>query len=201
MIGKLRRFFRNMSPLSGLCGIGLLIMASDRLAHAITILGALLWIYCLSTLAVHAAMRIFPQQGRQALLVLLTSFMAGVFAFLLWIISPICLLEMFFVISLVPVVCMASGILERPETDSLSEKFFDTFSHALFLGLLIVVFALVREPLGYLSLSLPGGAQGIVLISLHEGAFLPIHLIAASCGALLLLGYFLVLYNYYREKK
>ena len=201
MTGKLRRIFRNLSPLSGLFGIGLLVMASDRLAHAITILGALLWVYCLSSLAVHAAFGIFPRQGRQALLVLLISFVASVFALLLWIISPLCLLETFFVISLVPIICMASGILERFETESLKEKLHNAFSQALFLGLLIVVFALVREPLGYLSLSLPGGTQGIILIGLDEGFFLPIHLIASSCGALLLLGYCMVLYNYYREKK
>lgn len=108
---------------------------------------------------------------------------------------------MFFIISLVPVICMASGVLERFETQTLREKCFSSLSEALLLGLLIVIFALIREPLGYVSLSLPGGVQGSVLFSFREESFLPVRLIASSSGALLLLGYFLALYRYYREKK
>ncbi len=61
-------------------------------------------------------------------------------------------------------------------------------------------FALIREPLGFLSLSLPGGAQGIILLfSFEKEAFLPIHVIASSSGALLLLGYGIGLYRYFRS--
>jgi len=159
-------------------------------------------VYCLSTLAVHAGAKILPQQGRPVLLVCLTSFTASVYLLLLWIISPLCVLQMFFVISLVPVVCMLSGTIGRLETHGLKEKLFSSFYEALILGALIVIFSLVREPLGYLSLSLPGGPQGIVLLfSFENEALLPIRLIASSCGALLLLGYALGLYRYYRTGK
>ena len=192
-------FWRNASPLTCLCGGGLIIMASDRLAHAITTAGALIWVYLLSMLAVHAGLRIFPRWGRSALLVVLTSFIASIYVLLLWIISPLCILEMFFIISLVPVICMASGIFDRLETQYLYDKLFISFSEAVLLGLLIVIFAIIREPFGYLSLSLPGGTQGIVLLfSFEEESFQPIRLIASSCGALLLSGYFLGLYRYFK---
>jgi len=203
MIAKLRhRLLGNASPLSTLCGGGLLIMASDRLAHALTILGALLWVYCLSTLAVYAGSKVFPRRGGSVLLAFLTSFVAGIFALLLWIMSPLCAMEMFFAISLVPIVCISSGILQKTESQSLKERIFNSLWEALVLGIVIVIFAIIREPLGYLSLSLPGGPQGIVLLfSLEKEFFLPVHLIAGSCGALLLLGYFLGLYRRYREEK
>jgi len=197
-----RIFWSNASPAVCLSGSGLLIMASDRLAHAITVAGALLWVYCLSTLAVHFGARFFPQRGRPALLVCLTSFVASVYLLLLWIISPLCVLQMFFVISLVPIVCMISGTLDRLAAASPAEKLFNSFSEALILGMLIVIFSIIREPLGYLSLSLPGGAQGIILLfSFEAESLLPIRLVASSSGALLLLGYFLGLYHYYRAVK
>ena len=60
-----------------------------------------------------------------------------------------------------------------------------------------MAFALIREPLGFLSLSLPGGAHGSVLLfSFNMKSFLPIQLIASSGGALLLLGYFWGLYKF-----
>jgi hypothetical protein len=109
---------------------------------------------------------------------------------------------MFFTISIIPVLYMTSGIFERVQSKSLSEKLFDSFLEAAMLGLLIVIFALIREPIGYLSLSLPGGAQGIMLLfSFETESFLPIRLISSSSGALLLLGYFFGLYRYYRAKK
>ena len=197
-----RLFLDGIPPMAWLSGGGLLIMASDRLAHAITAAGALVWVYCLSTLAVHGGTRIFPRQGRVELFAFLNSFVACVFIFLLWIISPICALETFFVISLVPLICLGSGLFERLETLSLREKFFTALYEALIPGILIVIFAIIREPLGFLSLSLPGGSQGIILLfSFDTESFLPLHLAASSSGALLLLGYFLGLYQYLGEEK
>ena len=201
-LARHRILWDSVSPASWLFGGGLLIMASDRLAHAIITLGALVWVYCLSSLAVHAGGRIFPRQGKVALLVFLASFIASVFLFLLWIISPFSALKMFFVISLVPVICLGSGFFERIETLSLGEKVFASISEALILGVLIMIFAFIREPLGFLSLSLPGGALGIILLfSFDTDAFLPIHVVASSSGALLLLGYSLGLYRFFKEGK
>jgi len=196
-----RIFHSGVTPLACLSGSALLIMASDRLAHAITTTGALVWVYCLSSLAAHIGARIFPRQGRTILLAFLTSFLAGLYLLLLWILSPLCAMESFFIISLVPMFCMVSGIFRQLETLNMDDAFAAACSEALILGALIAIFALIREPFGFLSLSLPGGTQGIILLfSFKIESFLPIRLIASSAGALLLLGYFLGLYRYLRAQ-
>ncbi|MDR2718795.1 MAG: hypothetical protein LBB89_12150 [Treponema sp.] len=193
-----RIFHSDAAPSACLSGAALLIMASDRLAHAITAAGALVWVYGLSSLAAHAGAQAFPRRGRTALLAFLSSFFAGVYLLLIWILSPLCAIESFFVISLVPLFCMVSGILKQLETMILEDALAASCSEAMILGALMVIFALIREPFGFLSLSLPGGAQGIILLfSFKTESFLPIRLIASSAGALLLLGYFMGLYRYF----
>jgi hypothetical protein len=196
-----RIFHSNISIGECLSGAALLIVASDRLAHAITVFGALIWVYCLSSLTARVAAIFFPRQGRTMLLAFLCSFFVALYLLLLWILSPLCALETFFVISLIPLSCMTSGVFVRLETLSIADTFSSSASEALILGALMVIFALIREPVGYLSLSLPGGSRGmILLLSSTTESFLPIRLIVSSCGALLLLGYALQLYRYFREK-
>jgi hypothetical protein len=196
-----RIFYGNTIPLISLSGAALLIMVSERLAHAIVVTGALVWVYCLSSLAAYFGVRIFPRQGRTIVLVFLTSFIAGLYLLLLWMLSPLCALEVFLVISIIPLFSIGSGIFRHLETFSLQAVVSHSFSEAMILGALLVIFALIREPLGYLSLSLPGGSLGIVLLfSFSTESFLPIHLITSSCGALLLLGYFLGLYRYLKTQ-
>jgi hypothetical protein len=194
-------FWSNTSPLACLSGAALLLMASNRLAYAIVAIGALVWVYCLSALIARAGVNFFPKRGRMVLLAFLSSSIAGIYLLLLWILSPLCAMETFFIISLIPMFCMTSGIFKRLDTFNLEDAVFESFSEALLLGVLIVIFALIREPIGYLSLSLPGGAQGIVLLfSFRTEFFLPIYLMAGSSGALLLLGYFLGLYRFLKAK-
>ena len=194
-------FHSNTTSLACLSGAALLIMASDRLAHAITVVGALIWVYCLSSLTAYIGAKVFPRRGRTILLAFLTSFFAGTYLLLLWLLSPLCALETFFVISLIPMFCMVSGIFRQLETQELDDVLHAFFSEALILGTLIVIFALIREPIGYLSLSLPGGAKGIILLfSFSTESFLPIRLITCSSGALLLLGYLFGLYRYFKAK-
>jgi Na+-translocating ferredoxin:NAD+ oxidoreductase RnfE subunit len=110
-------------------------------------------------------------------------------------------LETFFVISLIPLFCIFSDIFGRLETYTLKDALSSSFSESSALGALIIIFAIIREPIGYSSLSLPGGARGIILLfSFNTDSFFPIHLIAIPCGALLLLGYFLGLYRYFKGK-
>ncbi|MDR0457006.1 MAG: hypothetical protein LBH20_10035 [Treponema sp.] len=196
-----RIFHSGATPLACLSGSALLIMASDRLAHAITVAGALVWVYCLSSMTARTGASFFPRRGRTVLLAFLTSFFAGIYLVLLWMLSPLCAMESFFVISLIPMFCMVSGIFKQLETLNLEDTFSASCSEALILGTLVIIFSLIREPFGFLSLSLPGGSHGIVLLfSFKTESFLPIRLIASSAGALLLLGYFLGLYRYFRAQ-
>jgi len=204
---------KKISPLAILPGGGLLIIASGRLAHAVAVVGALIWVYGLTSLAIYAsgiyasgklAGKIFPRHGRTVLFFFLASFMAGCYLFLLWLLSPLCALEVFFAVSLIPVFYIASGVSGRFDVGdnasgmaagkaaiSAEDSFFSSFYEALSLGVLLLAFALIREPLGFVSLSLPGGAQGsVMLFSFNPEFILPIQLISSSSGALLLLGYF-----------
>jgi hypothetical protein len=196
------RIFNNDASMSAcLSGAALLIMASDRLAHAVIAAIALVWVYSLSVLTAHSGARFFPQRGRTAVLVFLSSFYAGSLLLLLWFFSPLCALETFFIISIIPMFCVFSDIFGRLETISLKDALSSAVSESLILGALIVIFALIREPLGYSSLSLPGGARGIVMLfSFDTESFFPVHLIAIPSGALLLLGYFLGFYRYFKMK-
>jgi hypothetical protein len=194
-----RRFvlMKKISPVGALPGCGLLIIASGKLSHAVTAVGALVWVYGLTTLVSYTAAKLFPRQGGTTLISFLASFMAAVYLFALWLLSPLCALESFFAVSLVPVFYMASGAPKRFNALSAGDSFFSSFFEAMSLGVLLLAFALIREPLSFMSLSLPGGVQGsVMLFSFSLESFLPIRLIASSGGTLLLLGYFWALCKY-----
>jgi len=213
-ISRCFALFKKTSPVAALPGCGLLIIASGRLSHAVTVAGALAWVYGLTTLVIYAAAKFFPRHGRTVLISFLASFMACFYLLILWLVSPLCALESFFSVSLVPVFYIASGVSKR--LDDLSGAFnsgalysavdsFFSFTEgfeAITLGVLLLAFALIREPLGFLSLSLPGGAQGsVMLFSFRQEWFLPVQLMASSGGALLLLGYFWGVYKYMNKTR
>jgi hypothetical protein len=178
------------SPLSVFSGGALVIMASCRLAFALTTLGALIWVYVLSVLAACPVSSFFPQRGKYFTFLFLSTFTGGLYILLLWLLSPLLGMHIFFITALVPLVFSGSGILERMDTGDALEVAVRAFSEASTLGILIVAFSLIREPLGYLSLSLPGGVEGLVKIfSFDSGNFLPVRIVSSSAGALILLGY------------
>ncbi|MDR2923742.1 MAG: hypothetical protein LBU85_10450 [Treponema sp.] len=198
MTGISRYFamLKKTSPVAAFPGCALLIIASGRFSHAITVAGALIWVFGLTTLVIYTASKIFPRYGRTPLIFFLASFLAAAYLFILWLLSPLCALEIFFAVSLVPVFYMMSGVSKRLDALSAADSFFSSSFEAFSLGVLILAFALIREPAGFVSLSLPGGAQGsVMLFSFRVESFVPIQLLASSGGALLLLGYFWGLYK------
>jgi hypothetical protein len=188
---------KRLSPAAVLSGCGLLIIASGRLAHAVVICGALVWVYGLSSLVIYTSAKILPRRGRAIMISFLSSFMAAVYLFLLWLLSPLCAMESFFVVSFVPVLYIASGVSKRPDFLITEDPLVSIFMEALSLCVLLLAFALIREPLGFMSLSLPGGPHGsVMLFSFKTESLFPVQLIASSGGALLLFGYFFGLYNF-----
>jgi hypothetical protein len=173
-------------------------MASSRLAFGIVSAGALLWVYGLSALAAFAAAPMLPKPVKTLALVFISSFAAGLYLMLLWLMSPLLGMESFFLVSLIPLVCAGSGIFERIASADMGEAVSRALSEAAVLGALIIGLSLVRDPLGYLSLSLPGGIDGIVtLFSLENENLMPVRIAASSAGALLLLGYGTGVYRYF----
>jgi len=193
-------FWGSASPLAALSGVGLLIMASVRFSYAIVVCVSLLWVCCLSVLVFRAAARIFPRRGVTVCQTFLATLMTGLFLLLLWILCPVITLEVFFLVSLVPVFCVSSGIFQRVDSLEPIEALSRAWGETAALSALILAFALIREPLGLASLSLPGGAQGIIFLFSAKGESLfPIRIIAASSGAVILLGYGIGLYRHYRK--
>jgi len=193
-------FWGSASPLAALSGCGLLIMASVRFSYAVIVSVSLLWVCCLSVVVFRAAVRIFPRRGVVVCQTFLASLMTGIFLLLMWILCPVITLEVFFIVSLVPVFCVSSGIFQRVDSFDPFDALYRAWGESAVLCGLILAFALIREPLGLLSLSLPGGARGIVfLFSAQSESLFPIRIIAASSGALILLGYGVGLYRHYRK--
>jgi hypothetical protein len=210
-INRQHSFWGSLSPLGGLTGAGLLIMASGRLSWAVVITGSLFWVYALTTLTFSFLVsvigkRFFPVHGRRAFFVCLASFWGVIYLLMFWLLCPFAALEVFLLLLLVPLFCASSGIVEQVSMISenshidIFDQISDSVSQAAVLSGLLIVFSVIREPFSYCSLSFPGSYQGMITIMYFQaGSFFPIGIFASSAGALLLLGFIICLFQYYKE--
>ena len=201
-------FWGSLSPLGGLTGAGLLIMATARLSWAVTVAGCLFWVYGFTAftfafLSSALCKKIFPKKGREHLFTCLASFFGSLYLLLFWLLCPFAAFETFLPLMLVPLFCAGSGVSEKIAYPPANPRL-DVFDHvseavsqAAVLAGLLIAFSILREPLAYCTLSFPGSSQGMVTIMyFRTGAFFPIGIFAPSAGALLLLGFFVCLYQY-----
>jgi hypothetical protein len=195
----LRYYFLVESPLVTLVGFGLLIMASSRLAFALTTLVALVWVYGLSIPLAFVTQKFFPQKGKAITFMFFTSFVAGLFLFLFFLASPLLAMQTQYLIILTPVVCVGSNLPKSFPKMVRKEVCVRALFEAFSLGLLIVAFAFIREPFGYMALSLPGGARGIIELRYDGDFIVPMRVISSSAGALILLGYTTALFQGVRK--
>ncbi|MCL2180665.1 MAG: hypothetical protein FWB83_06010 [Treponema sp.] len=203
-------FWGSLSPLGGLTGAGILIMASARLSWAVTAAGCLFWVYGLTAIAYSFLLsankyNILPVQGRSAVFTCIAVFFGSIYALLFWLLCPFAAFEVFLILMLVPLFCANScAHIHSTAGNSHSdiyERLMDAVSMAGTLAGLLAAFSILREPLAFCSLSFPGTYQGMITIMyFSSGSFFPIGIFASSCGALLLLGYFVCLYQYGRNK-
>ena len=195
--------FSGCSTRTLLSGSVLLVVAGGRLAHALLALLALLWVFLLSSLVRFFGGRFFPKAGTAFLPLFPATFFAGLFLLLLWMLFPLVALQVFFPVAFIPVLYLASGAGqgEAGEEGSPRRALRTALAAALPPGICTVLISLLREPLGLGSLSLPGGAQGLLLFfPFGPDAPAPLRLLAGSAGALLLCGYLLALFRHFREK-
>ena len=211
-------FWGSLSPLGGLAGAGLLIIASARLSWSITVAGCLFWVYGLTTFSYGFFLsslgnKFFPVSGRVPLFTCLAAFFGSVYIFLFYLMCPFAALEVFMLLLLVPLFCAGSETVQHlsdafeksgPGMNSspdIFEYISNAVSQAASLSLLLVAFSIVREPLSYCSLSFPGTYQGMVTIMyFKENSFFPIGIFSHSSGALIMLGYVICLYQYSKSK-
>jgi len=207
-LARQHSFWGTSSPLGGLAGAGLLIIASARMSWAITVAGSLFWVYGLSSfsyafLSSEAVKKFFPVSGRKVLYTCLASFWGSLYFLMFWLLCPFAAFEVLIPLLLVPLFCAemgSSGLIEFSDENQHHDIFdhaSEAVSQAVTLAGLLIAFSFIREPLSYCSLSFPGTYQGMVTIMYFKaGSFFPIGIFAPSSGALLLLGYFICLYQY-----
>jgi hypothetical protein len=187
-------FWGAHSPLATLSGGGLLVLASVRFSYGLVAVLALLWVYVFTALALRIPF--LPRRGE--IRVFLSSFIAGLFILLLFLICPILAMDSLFFLILCPLCCISSGVLDRIEKFNAAEAVFQSYAEGMILSALILALALIREPLGYGTLSLPGGRQGIICPIRFPGeSYLPLRIFSSSAGAFFLLGYGVALFRYF----
>ncbi|GHV80137.1 hypothetical protein AGMMS49944_19280 [Spirochaetia bacterium] len=198
-------FWGNHAPLSTLAAAALMIMATGRLAFALILAIALIWVNLLTVLIVSFGRPILPGKGRELLYVFLTGFAGSLFLLLVHAINPFLAMEITFLMALTPLYGIGSGICRRVASLEHEDALLKAFLEALLLGGILVGLALIREPLGFGSFSFPGGLQGIRVLDFSgepgsAGAF-PLRIIGGATGGLLLLGYGLSLFRRFKARR
>jgi Na+-transporting NADH:ubiquinone oxidoreductase subunit NqrD len=196
-----RLFWGAHAPLSTLMSAGLMILATSRLAFALVAAGALAWVYTLMALILGFAKPILPKRGLLILQLFLAGFLGSLYMLILQCVNPYVGMETAFFLLLCPLSCVCSGICRRIEGLACRDAVFKAFLEALVLGGVLAALALIREPLGFGSLTLPGGPQGLVALFTLEPPDFPARIIAGASGGLLLLGYILALFRRFRRRR
>jgi hypothetical protein len=181
-----------------------MIIATSRLAFALGAAGALVWVYTLTALILGSAKPILPKKGLPVLRLFLISFLGSLYMLIFHCINPYLGMETTFLFLLCPLSCAGSGICRRIDGLPLRKSILKAFLEALVLGGLLIALSLIREPLGFGSLTLPGGPQGLAALfaldSLTGALYFPVRIIAEASGGLLLLGYILILFRQLKDR-
>jgi len=196
-------FWGSSSPIPALfTSSALIILASSRFAFAIICAAALIWVYGLTSMIFSAARPIMPAYGRRVILLFLSTFLTGFFMVFLSLLNPLLILGTAFFLLLIPPCFLGMGFFNELDSADPLEVTSKALMEAITLSGIILAFALIREPLGMGTLSIPGGLQGVMeLFNIAEpGSFAPLQILSVSGGGLLLLGYATSLYRYLKER-
>jgi len=199
-------FWGSHSPLSALSGAALIILASNRLSFALICSGALIWVFGFTVLTYTCAYSILhsilPSKGRMVILLFLSSFFCGIFAIIISLLNPLLFLGTVFFLVLVPPWCMSTGFFEAVESLDPFEAVSRALPEAVIFSGVIIALSLIREPLGMGTISIPGSSQGIMEIyqEQSEETLFPGRILSISAGGLLLLGYVIAIYRYFRDR-
>jgi hypothetical protein len=212
VVGFLFHYFHR--PLTALSAVALLVVASSRLAFAIIAAINLVVVHLLTVLIAEPLKRarlykqseheiwLFPRKNRKCVYLFLVNFVGCLFFFAYYCIAPLLAQETIFITLFVPMFAYSEAIGEKYSNFPLSHAIKSCFFESLYLGILTAVIALIREPLGYATLSLPGGNGGIIELFNKEGAFpFAIEIISLSSGAFLLIGFIMVVFRILDRRK
>ncbi|MDR1363346.1 MAG: hypothetical protein LBJ35_04795 [Spirochaetaceae bacterium] len=185
------------SPISSMSGVALFIIAGSRLSYAIVAACALVWVSMISAFINMAPHGVKSKARIQMLNVLISSFAGSIYLFLLYLLNPLLAMETTLICMLAPVFYMGSKFCVSLESAAKNGIFSESLFELLALGGLTLVFSLIREPLGFATLTVPDGNRGIMaLFNTKDQYPYPIQLISSSTGALFLLAYIMVILRY-----
>jgi hypothetical protein len=97
--------------------------------------------------------------------------------------------------------CAGSGFFEEDETGDAGDIFTHVLMESAILSALIIAISLIREPIGFGSLSFPGGTTGIIqLFGEEQGEdFFPVRFFSIAAGGFIILGFISAIFRHYRN--
>ena len=143
------------SPLMALTSLALIVIASGRLSFALITLFLLVCIYAFSLSVIQLAKSYIPVKFKTAIVIMIAVFAASISYFFLSLINPVSGLMFNFMVFLIPLSFLSSNIVKRVEKFMPGESILQGVKEALALGIILVAISLIREPLGYGTLSFP----------------------------------------------
>lgn len=194
-------FWGYTSPLYSLWAVGFLVFSSSSLAYGIIAFLDILGVFLVSSVGILSFLYLFNIKERaawQILMILVPAFVQYVFLLALSFISPILYLETFFFLLIVPFLFLSSGI---PVLDFSSPQRVvgQSIIKALIVGLLGIALSCIREPFGHGSLTIPTRYGAVNFLSSEQSASIAIQLLASTAGFLILFGYVVALYRFFRR--
>ncbi|MDR1095152.1 MAG: hypothetical protein LBL31_02050 [Spirochaetaceae bacterium] len=198
-IGFLFRFFYR--PLTTFSAAALLVVASSRLAFAIIAIIDLTVVYLFTALISETLKRVrifkhspheiwlLPKTNQKIVCLFLSNFIGCLFFFALYCVFPLLATETIFITLFVPIFVYLEEAGEKYASLPPLHIVKNCFADSAFLGILVILIALIREPIGYATLSLPGGNSDIIELFNKDGSFpFTVEIISLSSGAFLLIG-------------
>lgn len=184
-----RSLFGAAGPLPGLAGLAFLFCASSRFSHALVAGAALVLTYAASAPLCRIAAEASPGRASRFLAVPISTFVAAVFALALSLASPALAAQTGWSVACAPAVFSASGFVRRTEDRELAALPGAGALEALFLFLAAAALALIREPFGFGTLTLPSLSGAVAVLGSDSSSFASARLLSTSVGSLALCGY------------
>jgi hypothetical protein len=154
-------FYSN--PLQLLSGAALLLLSTLRTAYAVTTVAALFFVVFCSLIVLHALKKLLPRGSKKIITVFVQSFFLSVFIFILFESNPFLAQNLILPLAFLPVFCASSSVFNNLTNFSVKDMSLRALTEAVLWSVLLIVMAIVREALGFATVSVPGGAEGITV--------------------------------------
>ncbi len=169
-----------------LAGLALMIAASGRLSFSTAVSLIFAGIYAVTLLVMLFGKPIIPEKYETAIMIMTLTFISSLFYLILSMINPVSALKLYFIIFLIPVTFLSSRIEKRVNRLSPVEGIVLGLKEALGFGLIIIAISLIREPLGYGTLSVPFTGRTVNLFSDAISEKFVLQVFAAPLGGFIL---------------